>query len=77
MLHRDDFVLWLPGAFGGINFTLDVGHVVVAKILQSRVVDQCQAAVSSGGAMAERCRRLQQREWEALFDYCYQRAVGM
>lgn len=39
-------------------------------------VDECRAAVRSGGEAAEHCRRLQQREWEVLFDYCYQAAVG-
>jgi hypothetical protein len=33
-------------------------------------VDACQQAVR-GGAEVERCRELQQREWEMLFDYCY------
>ncbi len=39
-------------------------------------VDVCQAALRSGGAEADRCRQLQQREWEQLFDYCYRQAVG-
>lgn len=38
-------------------------------------VDTCQQAVRTGGAEAERCRHLQQREWELLFDYCYETAV--
>ncbi len=38
-------------------------------------VDACEQAVRSGGAGAERCRELQQMEWELLFDYCYQAAV--
>ena len=38
-------------------------------------VDACQQAVRGQGD-AERCRQLQQAEWEALFDFCYQEAVG-
>ena len=42
-------------------------------------VDACQRAVRRGGAgsgdEAERCRQLQQLEWEQLFDYCYEAAV--
>ena len=34
-------------------------------------VDACQSAVRSGGAEADRCRQLQQQEWEQLFDHCY------
>lgn len=39
-------------------------------------VDACQAAVRTGGDQADRCRHWQQREWELLFEYCYQQAVG-
>ena len=39
-------------------------------------VDACQSAVHSGGDQADRCRQLQQREWESLFDFCYHRAIG-
>lgn len=35
-------------------------------------VDACQ----SGGRAAEFCRRVQQLEWEILFDHCYRGAVG-
>ena len=38
-------------------------------------VDLCEAA-SRGGADELLCRRIQQREWELLFGYCYQCAVG-
>ena len=38
-------------------------------------VDECRAAVRSGGETVEHCRRLQQVEWEVLFDYCYRVAV--
>ncbi|NOZ38931.1 MAG: hypothetical protein GXP24_01735 [Planctomycetes bacterium] len=38
-------------------------------------VDACQSALHNGGAEADRCRQLQQREWELLFDYCYRQAL--
>ncbi len=39
-------------------------------------VDACQSALRSGGAEADRCRQLQQHEWELLFDFCYRQALG-
>jgi len=39
-------------------------------------VDHCQAALRKGGIEVDRCQRLQQREWELLFDHCYREAVG-
>jgi len=39
-------------------------------------VDACQSALRLGGAEADRCQQLQQREWELLFDYCYSQAIG-
>jgi hypothetical protein len=43
----------------------------------SAMVDACQAALRSGGGAAEQfCRRVQQAEWELLFDYSYQIAIG-
>lgn len=39
-------------------------------------VDACQSALPSGGVDADRCRQLQQREWELLFDFCYRQALG-
>jgi len=38
-------------------------------------VDACEEAVRQDGDEAERCRELQQTEWELLFDYCYEKAV--
>jgi hypothetical protein len=38
-------------------------------------VDACQAAVRSG-AGADVCRRIQQSEWELLFQFCFRRATG-
>src|SRR4029077_769109 len=37
-------------------------------------VDACQTALRSGGAAADFCRRVQQLEWELLFDHSYRRA---
>jgi hypothetical protein len=39
------------------------------------LVDACQAALRTGDA-ADFCRRLQQAEWELLFDFSYRRAVA-
>lgn len=38
-------------------------------------IDACQSAVGAGGAAEDRCRRLQQREWEQLFEFCYAKAI--
>jgi len=38
-------------------------------------VDLCEAA-SHGKADELLCRKIQQREWELLFEYCYQQAMG-
>ena len=40
-----------------------------------RFVDLCQQASGKGAALVPLCRRLQQREWELLFDYCYRGAI--
>jgi hypothetical protein len=37
-------------------------------------VDLCEQAAGSPSEML--CRRIQQREWELLFDYCYRQATG-
>ncbi len=39
-------------------------------------VDECQAALRAGSEAQQHCRELQQREWEALFDFCYSKATG-
>lgn len=39
-------------------------------------VDACQSALSDGSPDADRCRQLQLREWDSLFDYCYHLASG-
>ena len=41
-----------------------------------RFVDLCQAAAGGCSAAAMLCRKIQQREWELLFDYCYRRACA-
>ncbi len=41
-----------------------------------RFNDACQRALDSGSAEELLCRRIAQREWELLFDWCYQQAVG-
>jgi len=38
-------------------------------------VDLCEAA-GRGAADENLCRKIQRREWDLLFDYCYQRALG-
>jgi len=38
-------------------------------------VDACQQNVHQTGDQADFCRRVQQVEWERLFDYCYRGAV--
>ena len=38
-------------------------------------VDECKQAIRSDGEAEQRCLRLQQIEWEVLFDYCYQAAI--
>ena len=40
------------------------------------MVDACQAALRSGDSEKQFCRRVQQAEWELLFDHCYQMAIG-
>jgi hypothetical protein len=40
------------------------------------MVDACQTALRSGGDAEQFCRRVQQAEWDLLFDYCYRRALG-
>jgi hypothetical protein len=41
-----------------------------------RFVDLCQAAVRGRSADEPVLRKLQQAEWELLFDHCYRRATG-
>jgi len=39
-------------------------------------VDSCQSAIRTGDPAIDRCRQLQQREWELLFDHCYHGATS-
>jgi hypothetical protein len=39
-------------------------------------IDLCKACVMGQSAAEALCRQVQQREWELLFDYCYQQASG-
>jgi hypothetical protein len=40
------------------------------------MVDACEAALRTGGPAADLCRRVQQVEWELLFDHSYRSAVA-
>ena len=39
-------------------------------------VDLCAAACAGQNGAADLCRKVQEREWQLLFDYCYRRATG-
>lgn len=39
-------------------------------------VDLCAAACAGQSDAADLCQRIQEREWQLLFDYCYRRAIG-
>jgi hypothetical protein len=39
-------------------------------------VDLCAAACAGQGSATELCRKVQQQEWQLLFDYCYRRAIA-
>ena len=39
-------------------------------------IDLCEAHRGTGDAAEMLCRRVQLREWELLFDWCYRKAVG-
>ncbi|HEY7309114.1 MAG TPA: hypothetical protein VH643_07055 [Gemmataceae bacterium] len=39
-------------------------------------VDLCAAALVGRAPCVELCQRIQKREWELLFDWCYRQAVG-
>lgn len=40
-------------------------------------VDLCEAARTGKSATAPLCRRVQQAEWQLLFDYCFHQAAGV
>jgi hypothetical protein len=39
-------------------------------------IDLCEECVSGRSDLTTLCESLQKREWELLFDHCYQRALG-
>jgi hypothetical protein len=39
-------------------------------------IDLCEAVLAGRSPCEMLCRQVQQREWEVLFDWCYQRAIG-
>ncbi|MBI4548262.1 MAG: hypothetical protein HY707_09795 [Ignavibacteriae bacterium] len=39
-------------------------------------VDLCESAVNTHTPLENLCRQIQQVEWQLLFDYCYNKAVG-
>lgn len=39
-------------------------------------VDLCESQVNTQSPAETLCRRIQQQEWELLFDYCYRKAIG-
>ncbi len=59
-----------------------VQHAAVERLTARKAwepfafVDMCQAAKRNGGKLRELCLDIQQAEWELLFDFCYQVAVG-
>jgi hypothetical protein len=42
-----------------------------------RFVDLCEASRTGKSRGENLCRKIQLREWQLLFDYCYRQAVGM
>jgi len=40
-------------------------------------IDLCEECVTGRSELTSLCESLQRREWELLFDHCYQRAVGV
>jgi hypothetical protein len=39
-------------------------------------VDLCEAQANTQSPVEMLCRRIQQQEWDLLFDYCYRKAIG-
>jgi hypothetical protein len=40
-------------------------------------IDRCEACRGTGSQAEADCRRIQLREWQVLFDWCFRRAAGM
>jgi len=61
------------GGAAGLRGSIE-GHVEWDALW---MVDQCEAAHRGGGrALEDQLLRIQRAEWQAVFDYCYRRAVG-
>jgi hypothetical protein len=65
------------------NMGQDAATIAIADRLASggqfdpyAMVDLCQSARRGAGPEEEFCRRVQQAEWELLFDFCYRGATG-
>jgi len=41
-----------------------------------RFIDFCSEVLGSGSSAEDLCRRIQRREWELLFDFCYREATA-
>jgi hypothetical protein len=55
-----------------------LSRIAPAAIYDPRAMtDACQAALRTGGEYLDLCRRVQQAEWESLFDYCYRQAIDL
>lgn len=39
-------------------------------------IDRCVSAIEKSGELAKFCQRIQQLEWQLLFDHCYRSAIG-
>ena len=40
-------------------------------------VDLCEACLNRSSACGELCQKIQQKEWELLFDHCYRQAIAV
>jgi hypothetical protein len=40
-------------------------------------IDSCESVLNSGSEREMLCRRIQQAEWELLFDYSFRQAIGL
>jgi hypothetical protein len=40
-------------------------------------VDLCEACLDRSSPCGELCQKVQQKEWELLFDHCYRQAIGV
>jgi hypothetical protein len=70
----DEFIA--PLAADAETATLARALLVGGRYDPFAMVDASEAALRSGGPDADLCRRIQQAEWELLFDYSYRMAVA-